>query len=654
MTAPNESPAAQAQGAAPARASLVWWDWDVRSDRVTVNGGATEALDPRWSELPATGAEWEKRIHPEDIEGTRAALRACLGGSVEAWFCEHRLRQPDGAWHWILNTGRVTERDGAGQPSRMLGVSMDREERNRLEELLSRDAQVLATVNQSIVCTDLDGKVLYWSDGATDLYGWTAEEMLGRPFTSRMPTEEMREHARMRMRTAASRGEFRHEREDFKKDGTRIFVESHVFPLRDPRGRVIGVIGTARDITSRRNAELERLQLERQLLQAQKMDTIGTLAGGVAHEFNNILSAIIGNMELALLENPDDQTYKEYHRNVLTSSWRARDLVKRLLTFSRSHEPERRPVRIDRLVAEAASLIRATLPATVELDTEGARAATEILADANELQQVLLNLAANAAYAMRDRRGTLTFATRTVDFAAPRECAITLLPAGPYLALDVADTGIGIDAVNLSKVFDPFFTTKPVGEGSGLGLSIAHSIVAGHGGGIEVASTLGVGTTFTLFFPIAPEAAPAAAPAAGDAGAAAPVRGKAEQIVVIDDEERVGSVVEKVLRRLGYNVRRFLAADEFYSELKAAPFRVDALLTDQTMPRMTGLQLARLLRVEGYSFPIAIASGHSQDLTPEALSAVGRAAFIQKPFDVSKLASVMQGLLRQGSSRHPF
>jgi signal transduction histidine kinase len=158
----------------------------------------------------------------------------------------------------------------------------------------------------------------------------------------------------------------------FKKDGTRIFVESHVFPLRDPEGNVIGVIGTARDITSRRKAELERLQLERQLLQAQKMDTIGTLAGGVAHEFNNILSAIIGNMELAVLENPEDQTYKDYHRNVLMSSWRARDLVKRLLSFSRSHEPERRPVRIDQLVAEAASLIRATLPATIELDIEPA------------------------------------------------------------------------------------------------------------------------------------------------------------------------------------------------------------------------------------------------------------------------------------------
>ena len=482
---------------------MIWWDWELASDRVTVHGSSSGGPGPAWPEFQAAGADWERLVHSEDVPKTRAALRACLEGSVDEWFCEHRLRQPDGGWHWILNTGRVSERDAAGRPARMLGVSMDMAEHFRQQEVLSRDAQVLATVKQSIVCTDLEGTVIYWSDGATALYGWTAAEMQGRPFYSRMPTEEMREHARMRMHTAATQGEFRHEREDFRKDGTRIFVDSHVFPLRDANGTVIGVIGTARDITARRMAELDRLQLERQLHQAHKMETIGTLAGGVAHEFNNILSAIIGNIELAMLENPNDQTYKEYHRNVLISSWRARDLVTRILSFSRIHEPERRPVRMGQFVADAANLIRATLPATIELDIEGAGAATEIMADANQLQQVLMNLATNAAYAMRERRGTLTISTRPADFAAPRECAQIVLPAGSYLALEVADTGSGIEAEHLSKIFDPFFTTKPVGEGSGLGLSIVHNIVAGHGGGIEVASAPGLGTTFTLYFPIA-------------------------------------------------------------------------------------------------------------------------------------------------------
>jgi CheY-like chemotaxis protein len=214
--------------------------------------------------------------------------------------------------------------------------------------------------------------------------------------------------------------------------------------------------------------------------------------------------------------------------------------------------------------------------------------------------------------------------------------------------------GSGIEAGNLSKVFDPFFTTKPVGEGTGLGLSIAHSIVAAHGGGIEVASAPGVGTTFTLYLPIARGSAPAAGPAADVGAPPALARGQAELVVVIDDEERIGAVVEKVLHRLGYIVRRFAAADEFYAVMKSAPFQVDLLLTDQTMPHMTGLQLARKLRAEGHAFPIAIASGHSQDLTPDVLNSLGRIAFIDKPFDVSKLATTLQGLLHAGTSRHPF
>jgi signal transduction histidine kinase len=470
--------------------------------------------------------------------------------------------------------------------------------------------------------------------------------MLGRAFWERMPTEDMRAHARLRMRTAANHGEFRHEREDFRKDGSRIFVESRVFAFRDAAGNVIGVIGTAHDITARRQAELDRLQLERQLLEAQKRETIGTLAGGVAHEFNNLLAAIIGNTQLALLANPDDRTAKEFHEGVLRSSWRARDLVKRLLSFSRSHEPERRPIQPAQVLAEAASLIRASLPATVELAVDPAPAAPEILADANQLQQVLLNLAANAGYAMRERGGRLTMRTRLADFAVAHPCSEVTLPPGHYLALEVADTGQGIEPRNLPKIFDPFFTTKPVGEGSGLGLSIVRGIVAGHGGGVEVASSWGAGTTFTLYLPLAAGRFQAGAESAALPGPLALARGKGERIVVIDDEEGVAEIVERALDRLGYAVRRFAAADEFRSRFAAAPFPVDLLLTDQTMPRLTGLQLAQGLRAEGRRFPIVILSGHSPDLTRDALRALEPARLLDKPFDLTRLAAVVQQLLR--------
>jgi PAS domain S-box-containing protein len=653
MISPHETPDSRDHAQEPARLPLAWWDWDLSSDRLAVLSGQSCVLGFSASEFPPTGADWERSVHPEDIQRTRAALEACVKGTSADWFCEHRLLGADGGWHWVLNTGRITERDRSGAPARMLGVTLDIAERRRNEEIVSRDAQMLATVRQSIVCTDLQGTVLYWSDGATELYGWTAAEMLGKPFFSRMPTEEMREQARLRMNTAATRGEFRHEREDFRKDGTRIFVESRVFPLRNATGAVIGVIGTAHDITARRQAELDRLRLERQLLQAQKLETIGTLAGGVAHEFNNILSAIIGNIELAMLEDPGDQVYREYHRNVLVSSWRARDLVKRILSFSRGHEPERRPVQLRQVASEAFSLIRVTLPATVELRLNPGPPVPDILGDANELQQVLMNLAANASYAMRDSRGLISFTIRAVDFGAPHECAHGTLPAGSYLALDVADTGQGIDTQNLAKIFDPFFTTKPVGAGSGLGLAIAQSIMVGHGGGIDVASSPGAGTTFTLLFPVDARSAAAGAPESGRAPPQELARGQGERVVLIDDEESIGLVVEKVLRQLGYSVRRFSAADEFYAEFRSAPFPVELVLTDQTMPRMTGLQLARRLRADGHTFPIAIASGHSPDLTREALNSVSRLAFIEKPFDVSRLAAAVQRLLRPATAADP-
>jgi PAS domain S-box-containing protein len=622
----------------------VWWEWDLTTDRLTMLDEPA-ALGPLEFALPATGAGWEASVHPEDLARVRATLQSCLEDPAERWCCEHRIRRGDGGWHWVLRIGRVARRDGLGRPTRLMGILIDLAQPRRLEERLSRDAQMLASVRQSIVCTDLHGIVTYWSCGATELYGWTAAEMVGRAFWERMPTEEMRAHARMRMRTAATSGEFRHEREDFRKDGSRIFVDSRVFACRGADGKVIGVIGTAHDVTARHQAELERLQLERQLLQAQKMETIGTLAGGVAHEFNNLLAAIIGSTQLAMLANPEDRSTRECHESVLQSSWRARDLVKRLLSFSRVHEPGRNPVHPAQILAEAAQLIRATLPTTVELQLDQAPALPDVPADANQLQQVLLNLAANAAYAMRERGGRLALRARGLDFAAPHACFETILPAGSYLEIAVADTGHGIARHHLAKIFDPFFTTKPVGDGSGLGLSIVRNILVGHGGGIEVRSTPGAGTTFTLFLPAAAESRAADAPAEL-ASPPAPAFGQGEHVIVIDDEEAVAKVVARALGQLGYAVQSFAAADEFHVRFTTAPFPVDLLLTDQTMPRLTGLQLARRLRADGHRFPIVILSGHSPDLTPEALEALGRAAMLGKPFDLTRLTSVVQGMLQ--------
>ena len=302
MIGAKESPVPSRDAAQETRVSpAVWWDWDLGTDILTFHNGASQLGGFPKVELPGRASDWTEISHKDDVTHLSLALSACRDGSSDEFCCEHRVLAPDGAWRWLLNSGRAIKTGTGEAPAKVVsGITVDLSISQRRDELRLRNAQMLSSVKQSIVCTDLEGIVNYWSEGAAELYGWSADEMLGKPFYNRMPTEEMREHAKFRMRTAATQGEFRHERVDYRKDGTQIFVESRVFALRDIAGRTVGVIGTAHDITARKKSEQDRLQLERQLLHAQKHETIGTLAGGVAHEFNNLLTSIMGNTELAV------------------------------------------------------------------------------------------------------------------------------------------------------------------------------------------------------------------------------------------------------------------------------------------------------------------------------------------------------------------
>jgi two-component system CheB/CheR fusion protein len=624
---------------------LVWWDWDLRSDRLTVHSLNACFLDYTPQTLPTTGKIWQDTTHPDDLARVCAAIQACLDGEVAEWSCEHRFRKGDGAWCWVLNSGKITDRAADHSPLRMLGTTQDISARHLAEEIVHRDAEVLSKINEALICVDKEGIVTYWNRGATKLFGWTESEMLGRSYFERFPAGEARDQAWQRMDIAMSIGEFRHERQDYRKDGSRVWVDAAASHTFDRHGRQSGIIALFRDITGRINEEQKRRQLEHQLYETQKMETIGTLAGGIAHDFNNIIAGILGHTELALLTLRPDDPARRFHEVVLTASHRARDLVKRILAFSHKHEPERKPVQLAEIVTDAAKFIRAILPATVELQLEMDKASPGTLADANQIHQVLMNLAANAAYAMRDCGGRLTIRLRTVVFANAHATATGPLSAGTYLALAMVDLGQGIDAEALNKIFDPFFTTKPIGEGTGLGLSIVRGIIEGHGGAIEVESKPGVGTTFTLYFPAM----------VSDNSAAAPVlpppttlpRGQGERIVVIDDEENVAQAAQLMLQSLGYHVRSYSSAERFHEDFLREPGSVDLLLTDQTMPHLTGLQLAQKLRASGETLPILIVSGYSRNLTPDTLSAMGGIELLKKPYELADLARVVRRMLPQ-------
>ena len=354
----------------------------------------------------------------------------------------------------------------------------------------------------------------------------------------------------------------------------------------------------------RSRAEEEKQKLEAQLRQSQKMEAIGTLAGGIAHDFNNILGAILGYGEMAYKSAPGGSATRRYLENVMNAGNRAKMLVERILAFSRSGMAERVPVHVESVVAETLELLRASLPAGLELQLSLAAGNASVIGDATQIHQVVMNLCLNAIQAMASG-GTLKVKLDRITFDAPRVFLNGRLAPGEYVRLTVSDTGTGIEPKLLERIFDPFFTTKGVGEGTGLGLSLVHGIVRDHGGGIDVHSRLGTGSTFEVYLPIAAEIA---APAAS-AGAEIP-QGRGETVMLVDDEQALVTLGEEMLAELGYEPVGFQGSVAALQAFQTDPQRFDAILTDETMPEMTGTELAREIRKLRPDIPILLMSGY--------------------------------------------
>ncbi len=429
-----------------------------------------------------------------------------------------------------------------------------------------------------------------------------------------------------------------------------------------------------RDLSVVRDAEAERRQLESQVREAQKLESLGTLAGGVAHDFNNLLGVIRGNAELARESITDPDEVADHLAAVLDASERARDLVRQILTFSRRTAPHEAVVDLGAVARSLVPMLRSLIPRSVETVLVGGDAVYPVRGDLTQLQQLLFNLCSNAEYAMRPTNGG-RLEMRLESVVAPAGLAS---PIGRAVVLRVSDTGVGMPADVRDRVFEPFFTTKPTGEGTGLGLSVLHGIVASHGGRVSVESTPGVGTTFEVVLPM--QRAELAIVAGGGAGATPLGDGRASgpreveplsahepvraaegdasvsaasadplvgaRVVLVDDEPAVSRVMERALTRLGCRIRTFNDPREALRYLSQAEQEVDLLLTDQTMPGLTGDDLAAAVHRERPELPVVIVSGYSYRLTPERLSEVGAAAVLQKPVPVEQLAQTVRSVLR--------
>ncbi|MFA7348010.1 MAG: PAS domain S-box protein [Desulfurivibrionaceae bacterium] len=506
----------------------------------------------------------------------------------------------------------------------------------------NRYRTIASIAQDAIILMDDHGRVVYWNPAAERIFDYTESETLGRDLHELiMPARFGPEFQKGAARFWAS-GEGNAigqilEMTAQRKGGKEFPVELTISALRQEEGW--WAVGIVRDISERVRERTERDDLQAQLRHSQKMEAIGTLAGGIAHDFNNILAAIMGYTELALLE-AGEGSLRDTLTEVRRASGRAKDLVAHILAFSRQGEMAKTPVNVAPIIKETLKMLRASLPTTIEIRQIIGQDNGKIMADPTQIHQVLMNLCTNAGHAMREAGGVLEVGLAQVYLKEEPVLRTFSLSPGNYLRLTVRDTGHGIEQAILDKIFDPFFTTKERGEGTGLGLSVVHGIVTSHGGGIEVRSIPGQGTNFSLYFPVLEAVAETVAVAVADA----PPTGK-ERVLLVDDEAALIELGERILVYLGYQVTTRTSSIEALELFRSQPDNFDLVVTDYTMPNMTGGELAKHILAIRPGLPIVLCTGFSEVFTEEKAIALGIQGYVMKPVSIHDLAKICRSVL---------
>ncbi|MDB6093632.1 MAG: multi-sensor hybrid histidine kinase [Verrucomicrobia bacterium] len=503
-----------------------------------------------------------------------------------------------------------------------------------LHESETRFRELAENIDEVFWVTDAAHvQTLYLSPAYEKIWGQTCQSAYdspGRWFEAIRPEDRARvERAAEAMQTT---WDYDVEYRIVRPDGTQRWIRDRAFPVRDPDGKIKRWVGVAGDLTEYRT-------MQEHLRQAQKMEAVGTLAGGIAHDFNNILSVIVGFTGLAQLRVTNDPALKEYLTGVLQAADRATGLVRQILTFSRQQKVERSPIALQSVLAEAMKLLRATIPSSVEFTSSLEDDAPVVLADSGQIHQILMNLGTNAWHALQGDAGRIELRLERWVVTAESASEPKLAP-GVYARVSVADTGCGMDETTQRRMFEPFFTTKPVGEGTGLGLAVVHGIMDSHDGAIGLESRIGEGTTFHLYFP----------EYIGEAAIVAPIvprlmMGHGEKILVVDDEDLLLQVLVTAVTALGYAVESTPSPAAALAKIREDPPQFALVLTDQTMPGMSGLLLAGEIRKIRADLPVILMTGYSLALPPERVEAAGIRRLLLKPATLETLGTALAEVL---------
>ncbi|UCF82620.1 MAG: PAS domain S-box protein [Desulfobacteraceae bacterium] len=569
-------------------------------------------------------------------------------------------------WEFMRKDGTIFPVESVTSPLRSfdgtiegyIAVIRDIAERKRAEEERIRLATAIEQAAESVVITDRHGTIQYVNPAFEYITGYSRQEAVGQNSKILKSDKLGKEFYADMWDTITSGRVWKGHLINKKMDGRLYEEEATISPIKNASGEIINFVAVKRDVT-------EEIKLEGKLRQAQKMEAIGTLAGGIAHDFNNILSAIIGYTELAEYDMPEGSKTRNNLREVLNAGRRAKDLVQQILAFSRQGDQERKPMQITHIVKEALKLMRASLPSTIEIRRNIESDLGIVLADPTQIHQILMNLCTNAAQAMNNNGGVLEVGIKNVavgnqerrflnaesekpeipnpeypqDVSLSRSPAQIELSPGPYVRLTVSDTGCGMSNEVMERIFDPYFTTKEKGEGTGLGLSVVHGIVKSHGGAIAVYSEAGRGSTFSIYFPAIEKEV------AQEKQTSEIIPTGHQRIFFVDDEPALVDIGKKMLEHLGHKVFTRTSSLEALEAFRNNPDKFDLVITDKTMPQMTGFDLAQEIKGIRPDIPIILCTGFSDTTDADKARAVGIGGLVMKPIVIREMAETINRVL---------